>query len=269
MKVVWFKKHQNLAEIYQESGLRFALAGEDEKGNILQAHPWVKCRDFLHDALRAQLTKSKASVYGFHFDYNNADFPDISTDKTLLLISQKFLAGAEKKLFRHRLSKALRMIHKYEEMEGIERKSTIKKVSSKNCKGLQNYKQVWLFEGSNYWISRPYMISLLTFLLRLGKHIPERKKLSNDGVYEYIINRNKSKETVSNDVRYTRQCAKNLTKLLKANKNMIDFHGDGEFSSMYFNGESIGTFHDNSGIVSACKRLTCNKEFNEELKKFV
>lgn len=269
----WFDNKQSLSEIYQSIEMKFSLAGEED-GVIKQAHPWVKCRDFLHDALRSQLTGIESAIFGFKFTPNTAQFPKISLDRTLLLISQQTINDA--KTYRADLSKALSFIHYYENLAGV-KNSTLKKVPLHFCKDKTAFKHVWLFEGSTFWISAPYMISMLTFLLRLGCKLPKMTAVTEpEKVYKEIVDKyekeweelTKSRKSFrkDNDVIYLQTCGDKLGVLVTLKDSLLKVHGTDTFSTMYDKSIPISTFHDQTGILNACRGTTWNKKFNEIIK---
>ena len=65
-QVTWFNKKRNLSEIYQSFDMKFSFAST-EGNELLQCHNWVKCRDFLHDAVRTMLTEQESNIFGFKF----------------------------------------------------------------------------------------------------------------------------------------------------------------------------------------------------------
>jgi len=62
------------SEIYQDSSLKFAFAIYDKNTDTLQqVHDFVKCRDFLNDALLASKQGVVSSkIYGFSYDGENS-----------------------------------------------------------------------------------------------------------------------------------------------------------------------------------------------------
>lgn len=272
-KFEWFKQKQNLSEIYQSVEIKFALAGED--GDIVkQSHPWVKCRDFLHDALRSQITGTESYIYGFKFNPKIPSFPKISLNKTLLMVSQQTIDDV--KVFRENLSRALPFIHYYENLAGVAN-STLKKIPLTFCKDKQDFKHVWLFEGSLFWIAAPYMISMLTLLLRLGGKLPKVTAVDDpEKIYKTIVDKYETeweklvKEAKSfvkdNDIVYLQTCYNKLSNVVKLKDKLLSVHGTDELSKMYDSTIDIGSFHNLSGIFNACKGTTWNQEFNKIIK---
>lgn len=266
----WFTNKQNLAEIYQSVEMKFALAGKNDN-TIMQAHPWVQCRDFLHDALRSKITGKSSSIYGFVYDPNNNNFPSISLDKTLLFISQQKITDI--KTYHNNLSKSLLFIHYYENIAGVVN-STLKKIPLRHMNKKDTYNHVWLFEGDVFWISSPYMISMLTFLLRLGDKLPKITSVeSPEEIYKTIIDKyekeweKKPPLRKDNDIVYLQTCYNKLSKLITMKEKLESIHGKQQLSAMYNPEININNFHSKTGILSACSGTTWNIKFNSIIKK--
>lgn len=57
-----------LSEIMQSLDMKMAFVKRQWDGSYTNIHPFVKCRDFLGDALHAVQDKKKVSIYNFCFD---------------------------------------------------------------------------------------------------------------------------------------------------------------------------------------------------------
>lgn len=254
-KVIWYSG-SNLSEIYQSFNMKFAFANETEK-EIIQCHQWVKCRDFLHDAVRTMLTGNKSSIYGFSFE--KGVNPDIAMDSIKMLVSKQDIKSGL--LFRPLLNRSLKLINHFENMAG-EELSTIRKVQG-DTKG--GYKHVWLVSGPKFWLSTPYLISLYTFLLRLG----DKKFKFNDGnSLRKAFEKHCSKDDGNggNDTKYLKKVWDKLERVITAHDQIAELRKDG-FSRLYFEKSGINSFHDRSGIVSTCEGNTWNAKFNKNVKK--
>jgi len=82
-EVVWFPTSGNLSEEYQKLGFEFAFMS----ANYEQCHTFVKCRDFLQDAVLWQLEGKKKSIYNFIYD--PAKQPPIDLEKMRMLVRIK------------------------------------------------------------------------------------------------------------------------------------------------------------------------------------
>ena len=252
-KVNYFKKKVDLCEIYQSVAMKFSFASEQNK-IITQSHEWVQCRDFLHDAVKAMLIEKSSPIYNFAFEVKKN--PPIDLKKMKMLVSQKGLKNGRS--FRSNLTSALKLINYYESLIG-EDLSTIKQVQGDVE---TDYKFVWLLTGPKFWISAPHLISLYTFLLRLGhKHITFKTGKELKKKFKQIV----AKNNADNDSKYLRDLWDKLDSIILNNNKIVTYQLSG-FSSLYFVKMSINTFHNNSGIVSVCKAATWSEEFNKKLK---
>lgn len=87
MKFTPVKKTNTFAEDGQALNIEFALAKKDGKENFKGLTALSKCRDFLGDALFAEATKCKTSIYGFSYDgTKKAQLP-----KTYSCFAMKFM----------------------------------------------------------------------------------------------------------------------------------------------------------------------------------
>lgn len=271
IKYEWFKNKQNLSEAYQSVKMKFSLVSKEDPNIIKQAHPWVQCRDYLHDAIRSQLHGIKSQIFGFIYDPEDDMFPPINLTKTYLLISQQTITDIKK--YRKDLTNALTVIHYYENLMGVEN-STLKKVPMTYCKDLKIYNHVWLFEGDVFWLSTPYMISMLTFLLRLGCKLPKNKIVGDpEKIFKTLVDKyekeceegkaNGKIVKKDNDLTYLKSCYNKLSTLIQLKDNLIDIHGKDVFSALYDVNTPISSFHNNSGILSTCNGKTWNSKFNK------
>jgi len=256
-RVKWFGKKQQVSEIYQQFGMVFSFVNTIDDG-LVQCHQWIKCRDFLHDALRTALTGKQSSIYGFVF--TKGKNPDINLDRTMMLISEPNITDA--RAFRKILTRSLRLVHHYENMIG-ESLSRITKVSPDTENG---YKHAWLIEGSKFWISAPHLISLYTLLLRLGGEdikvsVKEENLLKS---FDDII-KNK-KDQLTNDTKYLKTVGKYIGPVLKLNSEIVKYN-DAGFSLTYFDEIPINSFHNSSGIFSLCGMRTWSKDLNDIIKE--
>lgn len=254
-KVKWFAGVKP-AEIYQSFNMKFAFANIID-GTIVQCHQWVKCRDFLHDAIRTMLTGKTSSIYSFTFEKNKN--PDISMDKIRFLISKKDVTNATK--FRPVLTRALKLINHFESLAGQDH-STLKKVEEDKKAG---YAHVWLFEGPQFWLSAPYLVSLYTFLLRLGD---KPLKFTNAATLKVELEK-LSKATHpsnDNDMKYLKTVWDKIETIVIEHEKLAKLNDDG-FSELYFTDAAIGSFHNSSGIVSTCGGNTWHAPFNKRVTK--
>jgi hypothetical protein len=216
----------HLCQIYN-SGLEFAFMSNDKR----QATYFVTCKDFLQDALYAQLHETSSSIYGF--TYNAKTMPPISLDKTRIILvnksDPKFMQKAENvKDFINQFCKRLKM-----------KRTNIFQISNPPSK----YSNGALYlSGSAIWQNSPPLISLYSLLLRVG--FSHTKGQDCMDTINAIIN-GKINAYCSNDKSYLTTSKKGIDRILKLGYRkffFIDSHKN------YPLGTPIGTMHNSSGI---------------------
>lgn len=140
----------HLDEIYQNVNLKFAFA-DVVNGNIIQQCDFVKCRDFLNDAVISDFYGINTEVYGFTYDVKNG--MSLNKDRTYLIIS------GNENMFSN-IENQFEVLRKYEKSTGI-RRSILQKVKGSNNK-------VYLFvTASKIWSNNSVAISYYSLLLRV------------------------------------------------------------------------------------------------------
>ena len=255
IKVTWFPSNSSrLNEIYQQTGMVFAFV-TSPKENYKMCHEWVKCRDFLHDAVRSQITGRNCEIYGFKFHPGNAN-PPIDLSKMRMLVSKNDIKDGDIQDFKSKIKSSLRLLNHFERYAGVSL-SRIKEVDPRGS----GKKVVFLFISPVMWISSPFLVSMYSFLIRLGD-----KKLKFRGekdLIEKLLEINKeyfNKSLQDNDAVYLGTTAKILHKVLK-NRDIL-FPKKNGFHDVYEGKFSINQFHNNSGIRSLSIFGTYDKELN-------
>jgi len=265
MKVKKFKSDAKLSEEYQQVGVYFSFISAPKDG-FKQCHPMVKCRDFLQDAVRCSIPKSgvtKCLIYGFTYDRDIN--PPIDLLKTRLLVTYKtkqndIIDCSIKMMY------SLKLINHYEKIMGIKLKTRLKQINHADFKS-----PIWLFTGSNIWTKSPILISLYTFLIRLGDKKIEFK--NNDDLEEQYLklldfNKNKMPGNKDKDLSYLDGIYKTLYSFAKNCKKSL--FKNNRFDELYLNsGIDTYKFHHNSGIVSLNKGTLFDKKINDEIKQSI
>lgn len=261
LKVTWFPREGGLSEIYQSTQIQFAFLTSPEDGSK-QCHQFVLCRDFLHDAVRAEIQKNSAGIYGFH--YAHGKNPPIDLHKMRMLVTKKAMKGAETETFERRMKHGLKLLNHYEKLAKWPR-STLEKVKD------EKRPNIWLFIGPKQWMRSPYLVSMYTFLIRLGDK------------YETIANFKTTKELVTslkkvgelqntsgsdNDIGYIKICYNKMHVVVQHADDLL-FTGKDGFDTIFYGTTNIGTFHNNCGIWSLCSSISPDKALNENLVKKV
>lgn len=154
-KIKWKPINGNLKiiQIYSK-GLEYALVSEDDR----QCHPFVWCKDFLHDVIFAAVNNRIIDIYKFRYDPKYDPLP--SQKQIKLLITN----GRDYKL-KEKIPNTLDFLNQ------IESKLKIKKTIVRKCiSPPQRYEksEIFIFEGSRRWIYAPAMISFYSLLIRIG-----------------------------------------------------------------------------------------------------
>jgi hypothetical protein len=257
-KIEWFKKTGGLNEIYQKTGMQFAFVSAPSKEGVQKVcHPWVLCRDFLPDAVRTQLTGKKTAIYGFNFD--KGVNPDIDLKKMRMLVS---VSGKKvnKKDFQKKMVSAEKLLHHFEAHANIpltKAKKIKQHGSGKTC--------VYSFVGSVEWMKSPFMVSIYTFLIRLGdKELEFNSKESLLGALKAL----KDKEVGGdNDIHYLRQAWDKMHPVLKHRDKLFKMK-DG-FHDIFFKDLSIGSFHNHTGLQGLVRGSAPDKELVGAVKKLL
>lgn len=235
VQYVEFPKKQDLAEIYQKSGIRFSLASDTKDGTKM-CIPWIKCRDFLQDTVRASITNTKMSIYGCAYDSKTQPVVDIKNTKVLA----KHLT-LDAKDFKTNMLRAKKMLNLYEEYAGLKKKTTVKHVGN----------NVFLFSGPSFWIKAPALISMYTFLIRLAE-------------YPWVFTDLQSLETAfskkaihagDQDLVYLFYTYSEMAVVVKYASKIFNLNNDIVENYKKFEAEPVSRIHNYGGIVSLCKKM--------------
>jgi len=244
------------AEEYQVTGFHYAFLSPDNK----MCHHWIKCRDFLQDALRNQLTGRNDAIYSFA--YRPGKDPEVPTDVTRMLVKRipTPSTDAAKKEFDEMMQAALNLVNYYEEAHNLGSPSTMMRATHP---GTDQY--VYLFSGPGIWSQGAIMIAIYTFLIRIGFFRPKFKdEKTLMAEYERII----KDKSASNDTRYLKTVYKNLHPALEhLDKHLFKKPGHKKGDKVLFHDSPMNSFHHHSGIVSLSQGNTPEKGLNETFRK--
>ena len=263
-KVEWYagSKASSLSEIYQKTGIVFSFVSspsEDSK----QCHEWVKCRDFLHDAVRTQITGSQCFIFGFRF--SKGTNPVVDLNKIRMLVSKNELKNnsADLASFGLKMRSSLKIIRCFEKLAGV-KPSILKKVDTAGS----SYAAIYMFIGDKIWMKSPFMLSLYTFLIRLGdKELVFSTESELAEALETLAKTSKpSGNGNDNDLTYLAACHKHLFTIIKRHEELFPSDKDG-IHDIYTKAIDINSFHNSSGILSLTRKTTCDKELNHTLQE--
>jgi len=230
---------KSLSEEYQPTGMYFAFLSTKNE----MCHTWIKCRDFLQDAVRNQLTGRSDEIYGFC--YLPKENPKIDLRKTRLLVKGIKLDEV--------IKYSLQLVNHYERVAGLTPISKVVKTDD-----------MYIFLGPGEWSQSPVLISLYTLLIRLGCRKIEFK---NDEelikAYEKLFN-NKEVNNI-NDIRYLNSVYKYIHIVLE-NRNLLMFK---QKDKILFEDTQIGSFHNNSGVVALCQNRIVDEKLKNKFKKIL
>ena len=194
----------------------------------------------MHDAVKCAFTKTSCTIYGFKFD-GNKDMLDLRRMR-MMVTKVGLKKGEPENAFVKKIISSLRLVNHYEKMAGVS--------LTKAKKVYENDRPVWIFNGPTFWLKAPVLVSLYTFLIRLGD-----KELEFEGDADLVAKLEKlTKEyrKSDNDVNYLKTMYWRLGKIV-ANAEELLFMGE-KVDPLYFEkGVNIGTFHDRSGILNFCQ----------------
>lgn len=265
VKIEKFKRSGELNEIYQPTGFLFAFLSSAKDGNR-QCHQPVKCRDFLHDSVRAYLHQDSFKIYGFSYAYESN--PPIDLSKTRMLVSKSPGAGPMEMRRKNAgtllqgLRRGRKLLNHYEEMAGVKRRTEMHRVDDGSPPGP---KRTWLFEGPSMWLMSPYLVSMYTLLIRLGaKDISFAK---NKSVEEELRRLALAKRDRDHDNDYLKSCHDKLHLIIKHRKELF---WETDIFSNYPKEMKISRFHNGCGIVALCNSSrTLQSGVNEAGNKLV
>ena len=236
MKIKQYKT-EFLSEEYQPTGMYFAFLSTKNE----MCHTWVKCRDFLQDAVRNQLTGKDDKIYGFC--YLPKESPKIDLKKTRILVKGVKIDEVVKY--------SLQLINHYEKIASLTPRSKIVKTDD-----------MYVFFGPGEWSQSSVLISLYTLLIRLGhRKIKFKNEEELTKTYEALINDRNIANT--NDIRYLASIYKYIHIILE-NRKLLMFK---QKDKILFNDVKINSFHNNSGVVALCRNRFADKTLNDKFKK--
>ena len=266
LRVKLYEDSSSLDEIYQKTGIMFAFVSSIEDG-LEMCHQWVKCKDFLADAVRTQLTGNKFNIYGFHFSIDKN--PPVDLNVTRIAVSTEILddlVGFEQKMI-----SALKLINHFEDYMGV----PLSRLDKVDITG-SSKKAIYLFTGPQEWIKSPFLISMYSFLIRLGDKnfnfstIEELKKQ-----FEILVNENSDTLTGAyipiedNDTNYLATIGAHIHNVLNNRNKLFNINGKNTFHPIYFENLSENQFHNNMGILSLLNTTTSNEGLNTLVKEII
>lgn len=262
-KVEWFKEPGGLNEIYQQTGMLFSFASSTPpQKELKQCHEWVKCRDFLPDAVRSQITKKKCGIYGFSFDTEKN--PSINLNKMRMLVTETNEKGDTPAKFKKKIVSSLKLLNHFEKMANVVKT----RVTQVNTADQSKYKTIFLFVGPSMWLKSPFLVSMFSFLIRLGdKEIKFENHSELEKKLKHIADDHSAGKIMDNDASYLKNSWNKLELVIK-NRSKI-FHTKNRVHDVYLRDYSISEFHNQSGLNSLVKCKTMDTELNTNMQKLI
>ena len=225
------------------------------KNSWIEDHMKVIRRDFLHDALRTRITGVRSSIYGFIYDVKT--HPPIDLKRTRMLVKKSGVKKEEYATILANMKRAKKIINHFEDLAGVS-KTKLEEIA--DVKGIP----VYLFTGPPFWQKSPQLISLFTFLIRLGvKNITFKDEESMKKALEEVSVKPADRD---NDTAYLKTCYDKLHIVIK-NWKVLFSNKDKDI--IFPKTLGIGTFHNQAGIVSLCRFISPTKPMNDKLKSLL
>jgi hypothetical protein len=249
--IVRFSKFSNprlLNEEYQNTDFYFAFMSRQRN----MCHEWVKCRDFLQDALRARYgVEQEKLIYGFGY---NKDNPRIDISSTRMLVS----GNRGSTTFGKAVLNGVRIVNLYEDAHKLTpRTKAIRAV----CEEDENI-HAYVLIGPGEWSQGYAMISLYTLLIRIGYYGLEfdDKRSLHSALYKF------ASEEASRDARYIAKVKDKIDAVIE-NRSLLAVKSAGwkEGDKLLFQDATVHLLHNRSGIVAHANCATPDKELNDKL----
>jgi hypothetical protein len=216
---------KSMAQIYS-SGLEFAFIGPEG----IQCHSFAYCKDFLQDAIQATLHKKTSSIWGFSYDYKVN--PPLDLENTRMAVRYKGRATLEEEV-----KNSVRFMNEIESELGFA--STTVHDGGKHANA-----QTYVFISDKKWMHAPPLISMYSLLLRVGLNYKDGGWLKHLEAGKFIGN---------NDASYISTGIKGIKDIVK--KKIENIFAD-KMEDNYPSSVSIGTMHDQSGIVAYSRGMS-------------
>lgn len=164
IKWIPISNSQKVLQLYAK-GLEYSLVSDSNE----QCHPFVFCKDFLHDVVYSALNNRPFEIYRFKYDPFKNPKPSIKKLKILV-------TNLKDKNLESKISNCLDFINQIENYLKI-KLSVVKKCSNPPT----GYEKsgIFLFIANKRWLNSPPMLSLYSLFLRIGlSHLKEESFLT-------------------------------------------------------------------------------------------
>lgn len=233
-RIAWHKgSAMRILQIYNK-GLEFALVSD----KFEQCHPFVWCKDFLHDVIYAHLHDKNFEIY--RFKYNSFTDPKVCLKETRLLVANQKDSKIEKKILN-----VIDFINQIEELMDFPKTKVRRCIDPP-----PEYKYgVFLFQGSKRWQIAPPMLSLYSLLIRIG--FSHQIGTSYNTTISLLIN-NHLKPYQAKDSKWIEEVEPALHKIIRIGDKAI-FYRDIKLN--YPKEFLIDRIHNSLGIMSFARDM--------------
>lgn len=254
-QVKWFEHSGHISEEYQQTGIHFAFVSAPKDGNMM-CHPWIKCRDFMPDAARTELTGKSTSIYSFN--YAKGTNPPVDLKKMRVLVGrEQSNTKAKEKEFTEMMRYALKLLNYYEAFAGV----PLSRIYEVNPEGQKRYTKVFMFVGPKMWMLSPFLISMYTFLIRLGA---KKLEFKDKGELHKKLEKLQASST-DKDAQYLRSSWDKMEIVLENRAKL--FPKKNGYHDIFFKDINISSFHHNTGLVALTRGSSPDQELNKRSKE--
>ena len=242
---------------YSSSSILFSLATKTKNGKLHRAIEWSGCRDYINDALIANVNGGNKYSGSSSIRYN------IDFEKLRLLIDYNE-RGKKEAIFA-----AKRMINAYEKIAGFQEKSVISSVADARSSSSKPETQICLITAPGEWLKCSQLTSFITLVTRIFWKVSNN--IPKDISFENIKEINEFwKEVVARkfgtDGVYITSYAPNYKKWGVLMENFAEVFNGLKPADLYPK-NLVENWHSSGGIVSLSRMQTQIKELDSRLEK--
>lgn len=239
-------------EVYQQTNIGFAFLSSPKDGSR-QCHRFILCRDFLVDVINTMVSHRDTNVY--FFSYKEGTNPPADLKRTRILV--KAPLRSNEKAFEKKMQCSLNMIKYYEDMAEWQNSQLFR---------VTDCKDTWLFLGPSDWMSCSFLLSMYTFLIRLGdKNIPFKSGDDLTETYRSFVKKHTVKDHVAasdNDIMYLMESFDKLHLIIKHRHELFSDKIQNNYSKNY----RLADIHDFGGISYLSRFQSYDRKINDKFK---
>lgn len=227
-------------EVYQPTGITFTFLSSPKTGNK-QCSNFLFCRDFLADMVYTTVTGNCTHIYRFTYEIPNN--PPVDLKRVRMLVRYPC---NDVNVIRQKTESALSLLRHYENKAGWLYSRTLK---------VSGHDDVRLFLGDPKWMLNSFLLSMYTFLIRLGdKEIIYRPGDDLIKTYKDLLSKHGYIPGPGiiphqdNDIKYLGKCFDKMHLAIEHRKKLFSE----KMSDNYSSKSDIHAVHDMGGIFSLC-----------------